>query len=76
MTPEQYWKIKAAVAERRLLEQQAQVAVQNAAFKVGQALSEAGLDPQGTYEMHDETHECTPYVAPATGGPTLAVDND
>jgi hypothetical protein len=78
MTSEQYWKIKTAVLERRLLEQQAQTAIQAAALKIGQALAAAGLDPTGTYEMHDESETCTPYVAKEgdeVEGPTLAVDN-
>lgn len=71
MQPEQYWKIKAVVLERQMLDQQIKVAQQQAALKVAQVLAEAGLDPAANYTMDDETQTITA----ASAKPQLAVDN-
>jgi len=70
MTPDQYWKIKAAVLERQLLDEQVKTATQQVALKLAVLLREAGLDPNAAYTMDDATQSVNPAA-----GPQLAVDN-
>lgn len=50
-----YWKVKSAFLEQQQIALNARAAVANAAAKVKQVMTEAGLDPAKQYDLNDDT---------------------
>ena len=55
MTPAQYWRIKAAVTEVRLVEERARHILAPAQAVLSEAMRQAGLNPHDEYRLDDAT---------------------
>jgi hypothetical protein len=55
LTPEQYWKLRAIVADAQRVEIDAQIAVAKAQARKAEHMTACGLDPQAAYRLNDDT---------------------
>jgi hypothetical protein len=55
LTAEQYWKLRAIVADAQRVEMDAQMAVAKAQARKAEHMTACGLDPKANYRLDDET---------------------
>jgi hypothetical protein len=63
VTPAQFWRIKAAVAEVTLAQERARQIVAPAQAVLAEAMRQAGLDPAADYRLDESTERIVPVAA-------------